>query len=148
MSFSPKRCGIWSRRNAVPRIEAKVAEILNLREVVLNRGSADGVQIGMRFAILNRKGADIIDPDTNKSLGSVEVDKAVVKIVRVKEHLSVGRMFDTGYNLFSALRGPRTFRTDQNTFEQELDEKESLVRRGDPAVQVMGEEFGEAPPPH
>jgi len=135
------------------RIEARVAEILNARELVLNKGEADGVKVGMRFAILNRKGADIRDPETNEVLGSVEVEKALVKIVRVHDQLSVGRTFRTISfgGVLGALSGltatsrnvPETLKTDERTFQQELDESESYVKRGDPAVQIVGEEFSD-----
>src|ERR1700730_3824695 len=77
------------------RIRARVAEVLTERELVLNKGSEDGVSIGMRFAILNRKGADIVDPDTGKSMGPVELEKTIVKVVRLQERLAIARTFRT-----------------------------------------------------
>jgi hypothetical protein len=77
------------------RIEGRVAQILTARELVINRGSAEGVEVGMRFAVLNRRGTDIKDPDTGEPLGSVEIEKVLVKVVRVDEHLSVTRTFRT-----------------------------------------------------
>ncbi|MCA1832118.1 MAG: hypothetical protein ABR548_05140 [Actinomycetota bacterium] len=135
------------------RIEGRVAQILNSRELVLNRGAADGVQVGMRFAILNRKGADIRDPETDEVLGSVEVEKALVKVVRVHERLAVARTFRTTFvsGILGALSGlttesrhvPETLKTDERTYQQELDESESFVKRGDPAIQIVGEEFSD-----
>src|SRR5438105_2674319 len=78
------------------RITGKVAGLLTKRELVINRGSGDGVEVGMRFAVLNRHGIDVRDPDTGEILGSTELVKTVVKIVRIDaEHLSVGRTFRT-----------------------------------------------------
>jgi hypothetical protein len=141
------------REATVSRIEALVAQILNSRELVLNKGVADGVEIGMRFAILNRKGADIKDPESGAVLGSVEVEKALVKVVRVYERLSVARTFRThvipggGLNFGNLMRPtreiPETLRTDERTYQQELEESESYIKRGDPAVQISGEEFSE-----
>lgn len=138
------------------RIEGRVAQILTARELVINRGEADGVQVGMRFAVLNRRGADIKDPDTGESLGSVELDKVLVKVVRIAEHLAVARTFRTykvgGGALWAITAGmsstpPRevveTFNTDERRLKDELDEKESFVKIGDPIVQVIGDEFGE-----
>jgi hypothetical protein len=135
------------------RIEGRVAQILTARELVINRGSADGVNVGMRFAVLNRRGTDIKDPDTGELLGSVELDKVLVKVVRVDEHLAVARTFRTyrvgggGLWAFTALQGspPRTvyetLKTDERRLKDELDEKESYVKIGDPVVQVIGEEY-------
>lgn len=141
------------------QISGKVARILNRRELVLNVGSDHGVRQGMKFAILNPKGARIIDPDTKEELGSVEVPKVIVEIVRVKEKLTVGRTFRSSRinvgGIGSATMGAigrmfeppkyeeisETLKTDERTYQQELDEKDSYVKIGDPAVQVVGEEY-------
>lgn len=135
------------------RIEGSVAQVLNAREVVINRGQTHGVESGMRFAILNRHGAGITDPDTGEPLDSVEVEKTVVKIVRVYERSAVGRTFRTvtsgSFGAASALqemfaparREYETLKTDEKMYVEELDEAESYVKRGDPVVQVTGEEF-------
>jgi hypothetical protein len=140
------------------RIEAKVAQIMSARDLVLNKGSDDGVAIGMRFAILNRKGADIRDPDTDEVLGSVELPKTFVKIVSTKPRLSIARTFREfrvsggplwGMGALSHLADPpsrrvETLKTDEARLQDELDEHESFVKIGDPAVQMVGEEFSGA----
>jgi len=65
------------------RIRGKVAAILTQRELALNVGEEEGVEVGMRFAILNSKGVDVTDPDTGKVLGDVPVAKTIVKVVRI-----------------------------------------------------------------
>lgn len=130
------------------RIEGQVARILSDRRVVINRGSVDGVQEGMRFALLSSAGLDIRDPETGLPIGSVEVAKTVVKVVSVSEHLAIARTFRTikSSGIFSSLyagQGERveTLRTDEDTAEREIEESESRVKTGDLAVQVMGDEF-------
>lgn len=131
------------------RVEGSVAQILNTRELVINRGSNDGVEVGMRFAVLNRKGVEIRDPETGESLGSVEVEKVVVKIVRVEARVSVGRTFKqfrTGGLGIPDLLGPRrtvveTLKTTETTYKEELDEADSFIKIGDPVVEVRGDEF-------
>lgn len=139
-------------------ITAKVARILNRRELVLNVGSKDLVVVGMKFAILNPRGAKINDPDTQEELGSVQVPKVLVEAVRVKERLTVARTFKSrqinvggqapsAAALFSFLQPPKyekvleTLQTDESAYQEELDEKDSYVKIGDPAVQIIGEEF-------
>jgi hypothetical protein len=57
------------------RIRGLVAELIDDRILVINRGSDQGVQVGMRFAVLNRKGHNVVGPETGESLGSVEVER-------------------------------------------------------------------------
>ena len=130
-------------------IRGKVAKILNAREVAINLGSEQGVRPGMYFDVVARH-EDIVDPDTNESLGTVERPKIRVKITWVQEKLSlastyrsrevnVGRM---PLGEFSrALMPPKWVKkyealTTEETGEA-LDEEESLVKVGDTVVQVV-----------
>ena len=137
-------------------IRGKVAQVLNTRELVLNIGSNHGVTSGMLFDVLDPKGEDIKDPDTDEVLGSVERPKVRVKVTRVQERLSVASTFKTrkinigGHGLdFSAglagmLMPPKwvteyeTLKTTEKTWE-DLDEQQSFVKTGDPVVQVTAE---------
>lgn len=133
------------------RIEGKVATVLNERELVLNVGAEDGVEVGMRFKILYQGGIAITDPDTNKPLGSVEWPKTEVKIVSIQPHMAVGRTFRTisipevgisGFRIPRMLYEPakevvETLRSSDGFAEKEISDAESLVKRGDPAVQVV-----------
>lgn len=137
------------------RIRGAVARILDSRTLVVNRGQEHGVMEGMRFAILNSHGQEILDPETGDSLGSVDVDKTIVKVVRVQPRLSVCRTF----RKFTTPGGPlwsggmaqwaqppstrtETLRVDEAQMRAELDETDSLVKIGDPVVEVRGDEYG------
>jgi hypothetical protein len=85
------------------RIRGKVAQILNVRELVINRGSDAGVIEGMEFAVLNRQGTRIVDPDTEQELGSVEIPKVLVRVVRVEPRLAVARTYITHTRVTGAL---------------------------------------------
>ncbi len=138
------------------RIEGKVARILTARELVINRGSEQGVEVGMRFAVLNRKGREIIDPDTKEVLGSVELPTTFVKVIAVEPKLSIARTFREFFYQgtrprktasFAALLGGtedrteyETLKTDEAKLKDELDESESYVKTGDPVVQIVGGE--------
>jgi hypothetical protein len=139
------------------RIEGKVAQILNRRELVLNVGEEHGVSQGMKFAVLNSKGAVIADPDTKATIGSVEVPKVLVEAVRVQPKLTVARTYRVarrnvggsmkllpGMELFQPpkwIEEPETLRTEDKPYEEEIGDSESYVKIGDPAVQVVGEDF-------
>lgn len=135
------------------RIRGKVAGVLSARELILNIGTENGVEIGMKFVILNSKGIDVRDPDTGKVLGTVEVPKTVVKIVRVDgPRLSVARTFRTvkgtpGFlAMTSAITGtpdrPETLAIESKSdLRAELSEEDSLIKRGDLAVSTTGDEY-------
>ena len=138
------------------RIRGKVAAILSRRELILNVGHDDDVELGMKFVILNSKGIDVKDPDTGTVLGTVEVPKTVVKVVRVDgPHLCVGRTFRTiagRPGLSAAVLGMssiagRPSRTETldiasgSSLKAELSEEESYVKPGDLAILTEGDEY-------
>lgn len=139
-------------------IRGKVAQVLNSREVAINVGSDHGVTKGMYFDIVDPKGEDIRDPDTGDVLGSLERPKVRVQVVTVQPKLSVastykkkkvnlggegGLAFSHSIQSLSRQLMPpnwvtkyETFKTTEKTWE-DLDEKESYVKAGDPVVQVV-----------
>lgn len=136
------------------RISGKVAQILNARELVINRGAAAGVEVGMQFAVLNVNGGEIKDPDTGEILGEIDVPKVVVKVSRVAERLCVASTFRSYRTAAGALYGGmldgltrapvtryETLRTDEATYKEELDEEDSYVRIGDPVVEYHDGDF-------
>lgn len=140
------------------RLRGKVAAILNKRELVINLGIDDGVQEGMRFVILNSKGVDVRDPDTGEILGSVEVPKTIVKIVRADgPHLAVARTFRTipgspgiraslaSAEVFGGRPArPETLAISPGTeLRSELRDEESFVKVGDVALETRGDEYDE-----
>lgn len=135
------------------RIRGKVAAILSRRELILNLGTANDVRVGMKFVILNSKGIDVRDPDTGVVLGTVEVPKTVVKVVRVDgEHLCVARtfrtiagtpgIFNTMPNLAGTRSRPETLDIESgSSLKAELSEEESYIKPGDIAVETEGDEY-------
>jgi len=137
------------------KITGKVAVILTARELVINRGSDDGVEVGMRFVVLNSKGREILDPDTKQVLGSVDLPKTFVKIISVEPKLAVARTFREFVT--PAVRGPldafaglagrpehrelETLKTDEKRLKDELDESESYVKTGDPVERIIGKNY-------
>ncbi|MEX2135933.1 MAG: hypothetical protein WEB29_03085 [Chloroflexota bacterium] len=131
-------------------IEGKVARILNSRELVINRGLAHGVQVGMRFEVLDPNSEDIRDPDTQEVIGSVYRPKVNVEAVIVEDRLSVARTYErtggTGglaaLSLSRAFYGepsrPVTLKTDEEMWEP-LTEADSYVKRGDPVREIVVE---------
>ena len=77
-------------------LEGKIAKILGNNEVVINRGSAQGVRPGMRFEIFSPDGEEVWDPDTGETLGTVEDVKARAEVTEVKDRLAVARLLNAG----------------------------------------------------
>lgn len=140
-------------------IRGKVARLLNAREIVINKGTTDGVVVGMYFDVMDVNEADIVDPDTGESLGSIERSKISVKIIHVQEKLSVAATYrservnlgGSGVDLEAAIGlgpvaralMPPKWVTKYETFEirgdslTPFEEKNSLVKIGDPVVQII-----------
>lgn len=139
------------------RIRAKVARVLNSREIVITAGLENGVAVGMHFDVLDPKGEEITDPDTGEVLGSIGRPKVRVKIIQVqgriavattykKERVNIGgtsALYDLG-SVSRSLLPPKyvtryeTLKTTEATWE-DLDEEQSYVKTGDPVVQVIDE---------
>jgi hypothetical protein len=70
-------------------VRGLVAKLLNDEELVINRGSRDGVVSGMEFFILDVATEHIKDPETGEDLGGVPRWKAVVTITAIGERVSL-----------------------------------------------------------
>lgn len=73
-------------------LEGKVAKILGNREIVINRGTHQGVKTGMVFEVFAAEGEEVWDPDTGETLGTVEDVKARAEVTEVKERLAVAKL--------------------------------------------------------
>lgn len=126
------------------RIEGTVAKVINSRELVINRGSHAGVEIGMRFAVLDEP-QEVIDPETKETLDPVDVAKTVVKVVRVSESSAVARTFRT-YETGGALNLLRERTREVERLAVETDDGVSIgtrkdVQSGDRVIETKGDEF-------
>ena len=75
-------------------IEGKIAEILNTRELVINRGSNHGVVPDMEFAVMEPH-LSILDPDTEELLGNLEREKIRVRVFETHPKFSLARTYET-----------------------------------------------------
>lgn len=74
------------------RIIGKVARVTSDRELIINRGSADGVKPGMVFKVKGDE-IEVPDPDTGESLGVVAPVKVFVEVAEVADKFSIARTF-------------------------------------------------------
>ena len=120
-------------------IRGKVAQVLDSRQVVLNIGSSDQVTVGMVFKIINPKGEQIKDPDSNQVLGSVESPRAFVRVIEVQDNLSVATTSAANPAVVPGTLGPfaRVLMPPRWVDQYEsLSVNLSTVSIGDPAIQV------------
>ena len=133
-------------------IRGKVASVINEREIAINVGTANGVRVNMYFDVVDTQNEEIKDPDTGEVLGSVERTKIKVKVTHVQEKLSVASTYHAETVNIGGERGflgpfarsfmpPKwvkkyeTLRTEDKSLFP-IDEYDSLVKVGDPVVQV------------
>jgi hypothetical protein len=67
---------------------ALVAAVIDDYTLVINRGRLDGVKSGQRFLIYSLSEDEIIDPETEKSLGYLEIVKGSGKVTHLQDHIA------------------------------------------------------------
>lgn len=76
------------------RVIGKVARVnVDSGEIIINRGSNNGIKLGERFHVV-RLGDEIIDPDNNQSLGQMETLVGRVQVVHVQESMATAVSLD------------------------------------------------------
>jgi hypothetical protein len=68
-------------------IRTRIAQILGPTRFVLAAGADQGVQEGMEFIIYELSDT-IYDPETNESLGQLELHKGRIKVIHVQEKMA------------------------------------------------------------
>ena len=74
------------------RYTAKVALLKDAWTIIINRGSNAHVFTGDRVAIFTNSKVEVFDPDTNKSLGYLEVGKCTGTVTHVQEAIAHVRL--------------------------------------------------------
>ena len=69
---------------------ARLARVIDKYTIVLNRGAADGVQLNDKFLIYGL-GEDVIDPETGKSLGPLEIVRGRVRVEHLQDKVCTAR---------------------------------------------------------
>lgn len=138
------------------RIRGSVAKILNAREIIINRGTEDGVEPGMRFTILDPEEDDVTDPETGEVLGVIHRPKLDVIVGRVEPRLAFARTpharrvnaggpdWEAMSRAFDRIRKPRyathtgALQTDEPLWD--AGDGDRRVRTGDPVEQILESE--------
>ena len=133
-------------------IEGRVAAILNARELVINKGVAHGVKLGMKFAVLAETPLIVKDPITGIELDEIDREKVRVETTEVRPSISICRTYRvkrtkagpfaaTAMPDFLGLTAPsktipESFRIADSSSPPPLPEEESYVKVKDRVVEV------------
>ncbi|MEV6225108.1 hypothetical protein AB0M13_26000 [Nocardia fluminea] len=126
-------------------IEGHVAAIFGPREVLIDRGTKHGVEIGMRFVILGAPTPVPLNDDGE--IVEIRFPKTIVKIVRLEgDSAALGRTFRTvkGTPAFSVLMGTKDDQTETFSFEGHFKAEsaaDKTVRQGDLVRLTRGDEY-------
>jgi hypothetical protein len=71
-------------------VQGKIIKILDNERIIVNVGYNDGVVKGMKFYIFS-EGDEVNDPETNISLGRIEIIKHRVIVIQVQDKFSIMR---------------------------------------------------------
>lgn len=66
---------------------ATVAKVLTEFRLIINRGAQEGVKEGMTYLIYEM-GEEIIDPETDLSLGNLEITKGQGRVINVQPKMA------------------------------------------------------------
>lgn len=74
-------------------IAGTVARILSDREVVLNRGAKDGVEVGDYIGIVDEEASKVTDPNTGESIGELTQFKTSLRVTQISESLAIASTY-------------------------------------------------------
>jgi hypothetical protein len=74
-------------------IEGSVARIEDQYTLIINRGSEQGVELGMEFAVMADEGDPIIDPENGDVIGELPTEKLRVRVFEVQPKFSRAETF-------------------------------------------------------
>ena len=72
----------------------KVIKIISDKRIVINAGKNE-VQIGDILRVIEKNSEEIVDPDTNEVLGTLDYIKATITVEYVYEHMSICKNYET-----------------------------------------------------
>ncbi|NJO04999.1 MAG: hypothetical protein HC876_05425 [Chloroflexaceae bacterium] len=117
-------------------LQGSVATILNPREIAINIGRNNGVQVGMNFKIVQNNPVEIRDPASGELLGTLKREKARVRVVEAKERFAICRTYKlnilSNENIMESLTEPIP--------KEGIFAEDDYVKVGDTVVQILDED--------
>ena len=68
---------------------AKVVTVINNTRIAINRGSEHKIRLNQRVLVYRLSNEEIKDPDTEESLGYLEIYKGTGKVISIQEKMSI-----------------------------------------------------------
>jgi hypothetical protein len=133
------------------KIKGKVADLIDNRTLIINKGSKAGVKDGMIFMVYDATGKTVIDPETGSELGKIKLPKIEVKVTHADDKYSIAETYKYNEvneggvnpligmpNVFSPPKYVKKYETfDIEPFtKKQLDKEKSIVKVGDTVEQV------------
>lgn len=133
------------------KITGQVADLVDDRTLIINRGTKNGVSVGMLFMVYDATGKIVKDPTTGDELGKIKLPKIEVKVIHADEKYSIAETYkfrevNVGgvnpllgtQNLFSPPKYVKQYETFEiePTTKRKLNAEKSLVKIGDIVEQV------------
>ena len=72
----------------------KVIKIISDKRIVINAGKNE-VQTGDILRVIEKNSEEIVDPDTNEVLGTLDYIKATITVEYAYEHMSICKNYET-----------------------------------------------------
>ncbi len=120
----------------------KVIKILDSETLLLNAGKNDEINIGDKFEIYG-PGKEIFDPDTKKSLGTLDIIKETVSADTVLDNMCVCRHHQEStlaamisLSTLYVSNGNKILNVDKTQMSNELDE-DHTIKIGDKARRIL-----------
>jgi len=135
------------------KLEGRVAQILNERELAINIGSNHGAQLGMKFAILSESPLEVKDPQTKETLDIIDREKVRVVVSEIRPKISICKTYrvrkfggglSANFSLMKSLLEParevkETLKAEDASLPQPLSPEESYVKINDRVVLIEEE---------
>lgn len=136
------------------RISGRVAQVVSLRDLVINRGSDHRVVEGTVFKVFAGDPVKVEDPETGEVLGEIRRVKVLVKVVDVSERFCVARTYRSrrinvgggfGMTDLSKLFEPPKYEYVVETLERDPKQRglaptKAVVAVGDPVESLLSSE--------
>lgn len=122
-----------------PRIEGKIAAIIDKHTVAINVGLKNGVYEGMQFKIVVER-EQVKDPDTGEEIGVIRIPKATIKVIHVENKMSIAESltYRTPGVMTATLLGafPSLYGSEEKKVLPISEEDLEKVKAHDPTIKV------------
>ncbi|SCL16731.1 hypothetical protein GA0070616_1100 [Micromonospora nigra] len=136
------------------RITGRVARVVSIRDLIINRGRQHGVVEDQVFKVLDGDPYKVEDPETGQLLGEIRRVKVLVKVKEVSDLFCIARTYrtrriNTGgrgatFSLEKMFQPPKyeylVETLERHPRQREVDPDKALIEVGDPVESLLSDE--------